>query len=53
MAAAHVSKEFPRAILKVAGEGPLRAELQEWIAVNASGVVSLLGLLPWAEVLEL
>jgi glycosyltransferase involved in cell wall biosynthesis len=39
--------------LVIAGDGPMREELEEWVRRNGRGLIELVGLLSWDELIEL
>jgi glycosyltransferase involved in cell wall biosynthesis len=52
-AVALLSERMPGIRLQIAGEGPMRQEIESWIQENGRGRIRLLGLLNWDELLRL
>lgn len=47
------ARDFPNIRLKIAGDGPLRRELEGWVRANGCGRIELLGMQSWPEILRL
>ena len=47
-----VEPETPGIRLLIAGDGPLRGELESWISENGPGRIQILGLLGWDELIQ-
>lgn len=52
-AVVRAAKQLPGIRLKIAGDGPLKAELQDWLSTRGESRVELLGMLSWPQMLEM